>query len=158
MNVRFVCPQCETPVRVDLPGRAEWQCPGCDHLGPAHACAGPGTLACCAACGNAELYRRKDFPHGLGLSILAVACVASVIPHWLYRPVWTWVILLGSVVIDGLLYLCVGDVVVCYRCDAHHRGFPANPEHRPFELTIQERYRQERIRRELAAAKNRERV
>jgi hypothetical protein len=42
----------------------------------------------------------------------------------------------------------VGDVVVCYRCDAHHRGFAPNPNQHPFELRIGERYRQERLRRE----------
>jgi hypothetical protein len=38
--------------------------------------------------------------------------------------------------------------VVCYRCDAHYKGFKATDEHKPFELTVGERYRQERIRRE----------
>jgi hypothetical protein len=42
----------------------------------------------------------------------------------------------------------VGDALVCYRCNAHYRGLAASPEHRPFELVIGERYRQERIRRE----------
>ena len=38
--------------------------------------------------------------------------------------------------------------IVCYRCHAHYRGFAASAEHKPFELTIHERYRQERLRRE----------
>ena len=63
------------------------------------------------------------------------------------RPL-LWMILIGSAVIDGLLYLWVGDVVVCYRCLAHHRGVPVTAENPPFELGIAERYRQERIRRE----------
>ena len=48
----------------------------------------------------------------------------------------TWAILIGSALIDGVLYLCVGDAIVCYRCGGHFRGFHANAEHKPFELTI----------------------
>ena len=63
----------------------------------------------------------------------------------LYRPSWAWAVLLGSAAFDGLLYGLVGDVVVCYRCGAQHRGLGSSCN-RPFELTIHERYRQERIR------------
>ena len=42
----------------------------------------------------------------------------------------------------------VGDAVVCYRCNAHYRGVVPRDAHRPYELVIGERYRQERIRRE----------
>jgi hypothetical protein len=147
VNVRFACPGCEQTARAELAGPVEWTCPACDHLlrlpatadAPAHAC---------AVCGNPELYRKKDFPHGLGIGILALACLGSVIPYALHRPGWTWAILIGSAVLDGLLYLCVGDVSVCYRCGAEHRGLPAGVKHPPFELSIAERYRQEKIRRE----------
>jgi hypothetical protein len=48
----------------------------------------------------------------------------------------------------------VGDVSVCYRCGAEYRGFPVNPEHKPFELSVGERYRQEKIRREQLRTEN----
>ncbi len=150
MNVRFNCPACQTPARVDVPAPAEWQCPGCDHWLPLPTIEPACPLSRCLVCGNPELYKKKDFPHGLGLTILTIACVASVIPYWLYMPWLTWTILIGSAALDGLLYLWVGDVVVCYRCQAHHRGFPSQPGQPPFELTIHERYRQERLRREMA--------
>ena len=35
-------------------------------------------------CGNGELYKKKDFPHGLGMAILALACLASTLTYWLY--------------------------------------------------------------------------
>ena len=54
----------------------------------------------------------------------------------------------GSAAFDGLLYLWVKDVIVCYRCGAEHRGSEAKPAHAPFELTTHERYRQERLRKE----------
>jgi hypothetical protein len=148
VNVTFSCPECACPARVALPGPTEWQCPQCDHLLPLAADAAEVVLSRCAVCGNQELYKKKDFPHWLGLTILTVACLGSVIPYWLYHQWWTWAILIGSAAFDGLLYLAVGDVIVCYRCQAHYRGCRPNPEHKAYELGIAERYRQERLRRE----------
>ncbi|HXG09897.1 MAG TPA: hypothetical protein VNK04_08925 [Gemmataceae bacterium] len=148
MNIRFDCPECGWPRRADLPGSAESRCPFCDHLLPLPAELGREPLPLCASCGNHELYKKKDFPHWLGISILTAACLAFLVLMGLYRPWWAWAVLLGSAAFDGLLYLWVGDVVVCYRCGAEYRGFPPNPGHGPFELGIGERYRQERIRRE----------
>jgi DNA-directed RNA polymerase subunit RPC12/RpoP len=153
VNVQFVCPECEAPARLELSHRTEWQCPACDHLLLLRVLEN-NTLPACAVCGNSELYKKKNFPHWLGLTILAVACLGSIIPYWLYHQWLTWTILIGSAIFDGLLYLWVGDVVVCYRCNAHCRGLISEDAHKPFELGIAERYRQERLRlRELHAAK-----
>jgi hypothetical protein len=146
MNVRFNCPDCEQPRRAAVPG--ESRCLSCGHTLRLPAELGHGPLPSCAVCGNAELYRKKDFPHWLGMTILAVACLAFLGLMGLHRPWLAWAVLLGSAAFDGLLYLWVRDAVVCYRCGAEYRGLPANPEHGPFELGIGERYRQERIRRE----------
>jgi hypothetical protein len=107
----------------------------------------PDELSACALCGNPELYKKKDFPHWLGLTILAAACLAFLAAHALYWPWIAWSILIISAVIDGLLYLAVGDVIVCYRCGAQHRGVRPGVHHQPFELGVAERYRQERLRR-----------
>ena len=80
--------------------------------------------------------------------LLVTACIGFLIANYLYQQWLAWGILLGSALIDALLYLAVSDVVVCYRCDAHHAGFAPNPAHRPFELSVGERYRQEKLRRE----------
>ena len=146
MNIRFPCPVCEYPARVELTGPAEWRCPRCDHILKLPA-ADPA-LPACVVCGNRELYKKKDFPHALGMAILVGACLASTVTYFLYDKWLTWAILIGTAVFDGALYLLVGDAVVCYRCDAHYRGLPATAAHQPFELTVHERYRQERIRRE----------
>jgi hypothetical protein len=129
---------------VDAARAVDWQCPGCDHR--LHLPAAGPALEQCSVCGNRELYKKKDFPHWLGMSILVGACAVSVFTYGWYEPVWTWVILIGSALFDGLLYLWVGDVIVCYRCHAHYRGFQATTAHQPYELTTGERYRQERIR------------
>jgi hypothetical protein len=105
-------------------------------------------LNACALCGEAELYRKKDFPHWLGMLLLVIACLAFLVTNYLYQQWLAWAILLASAVVDGLLYLAVRDVVVCYRCGTQHRGFAPNPAHGSFELSIGERYRQEQLRRE----------
>lgn len=148
MHIRFACPICEYPARAELPGPASWQCPACDHLLALHADTGDGPAATCALCGNRELYKKKDFPQWLGLTILTVACLAFLVLKALYHQWWAWAILIGSAAFDGLLYLWVKDVVVCYRCGAHYRGVSPGPAHLPFELGVAERYRQERLRRE----------
>jgi hypothetical protein len=109
---------------------------------------GAGSGSACLICGNPELYKKKNFPHWLGLSILVVSCLAFMVLELLYHQWWAWAILLGSAVFDGLLYLWVGDVVVCYRCHAHYRGGMPVPALQPHDLGIAERYRQERLRRE----------
>jgi hypothetical protein len=147
VKILFCCPVCQFPGQLSLPGRPEWQCPKCDHgvrvpteIDPA--------LTACPLCGGPELYKKKDFPHKLGMGILVAACLASSITTLLYQWWLTWGILIGSAAFDGILYLLVKDVVVCYRCHAHFRGVPAQGHHQPFELTVHERYRQEKLRRD----------
>jgi hypothetical protein len=128
--------------------KSEWHCPRCDHIVRLATSEPDTTLHACALCGNGELYKKKDFPHSLGMAILGLACLASTLTYWLYSKWWTWTILIGSAAFDGILYLWVKDAVVCYRCNAHYRGIPPGSAHAPFELTIHERYRQERARLE----------
>jgi len=147
VNVAFNCPGCGHPGQWSQPALHIWHCSECDRrLQPVLATeAGPYT---CAVCGGTELYRKKAFPHWLGMLLLLVACTGFLIAHSMYMQWLAWGILLGSAMIDGLLYLAVGDVVVCYRCDAQHRGVPAGPSIESYELGIGERFRQEKQRRE----------
>jgi hypothetical protein len=64
-----------------------------------------------------------------------------------------WGILLGSAAFDGILYLFVGDALICYRCLSRHTGLLRHKSYDPFDLATAEKYRQERLRRELAAKK-----
>lgn len=148
MNVRFLCPNCEYPARVNLPGPGLWQCPACDHRLQLDGEIDKNHVPQCVVCGNTELYKKKDFPHRLGMTVLVLACITSFITYLWYQKILTWGILIGTAVFDGLLYMLVGDVIVCYRCQAHYRGLNRNSDHQPFDLGIGERYRQEQIRRE----------
>ena len=150
MNLRFNCPECGRPERLDSPGPATWHCPECGTAAdlPPDALTADGALSRCAFCGNAQLYRMKDFPQWLGMSILTLACGSFfVLAVGFYQYNLAWAILLGSAAIDGLIYWIVGDVLVCYRCGARHRGVPSRAFD-PHELAIAEKYRQERIRKE----------
>jgi hypothetical protein len=127
-------------------------CPACGHLTtvarPATTETSEGIVVQnCAACGGHELYKKKAFPHWLGMSILVGACLGFVVLNAYRLQWWAWVVLLVSAAVDALLYLAVKDVVVCYRCYAHHRGL-GRSGNKPFELIVHERYRQERLRRE----------
>src|SRR5579862_8846317 len=94
VNIRFLCPVCECPGQVRPPDRNDWQCPQCDHL--VQAAAVDFQLPTCTLCGCHELYKKKDFPHKLGMGILVVACLASSLTTLFYQWYWTWGILIGS--------------------------------------------------------------
>ena len=146
MNVTLACPSCDQPSATPIEQACDWQCPACDHR--LHLSAAEVELPTCVVCGCHEFYKRKDFPQWLGMTILIAACVLSVLTYYWYEKWWTWSILIGSAIIDGGMFLMVGDVLVCYRCQAHYRGFTTTAAHLPFEITIGERYRQEKIRQE----------
>ncbi len=146
MHVVFACPACDQPARLDASIPSDWQCAHCEHRQHVPAC-DPALPSCCV-CGCHELYRKKDFPHTLGMTILIAAFAASVVTYARYEPWLTWTILIGTAAFDIALYCFVGDAFVCYRCQAHFKGFPKTVPHGPFELTTGERYRQELLRKQ----------
>jgi hypothetical protein len=97
-----------------------------------------------------DLYIQKDFPQGLGLFIVGVGFAISTV-FWYYEmPIPAYLVLVVSIVLDLVMYHLVGDVTICYRCLCQLRGDGSNPQgrFRTFDLSIGERYRQERIRAE----------
>jgi hypothetical protein len=152
VNVTFACPACDQPARTSCDQASDWQCRSCDQR--LHLNAAEPTLPTCVVCGNHELYKKKDFPQWLGMSILVGALILSTITYASYQKWWSWSFLIGSAIIDGVMYLLVGDAMVCYRCQAHYRGAAKDHAHQPFEITIGERYRQERMRKEQMKAKS----
>ncbi len=134
MSLAFVCDGCDRPVihAVDRAGDAT-DCPGC---GMRHVLrVGADTVAArrvdrCLRCGLDRLYVQKDFNRKLGLGVFAVAALLSV-------PTWGLSLLVATLVDCGLYYL-LGDVSICYRCLAQHRGFVKNPAHGAFDLHVAE--------------------
>jgi hypothetical protein len=149
MKLRIPCPECRHWTVTEEVAAGRWPCAGCGFaIVAVPQTVNASELHHCRVCGNEELYVQKDFPHWLGMGILVAACAASVVTYALHWITATWIILIGSAVLDGIMYLAMGNVTVCYRCRTHHRGFPPNAKHGPFNLATGEKYRQERIRRQ----------
>jgi hypothetical protein len=92
------------------------------------------------------LYVRKDFPQRLGAAIVLGGFAASCVTWHFYYVTATFGILLASFLADALLYLLVGECLVCYACRSEYRGLAGLREHQRFSLETFERYRQQAAR------------
>jgi hypothetical protein len=148
MHVTFVCSRCEALNRSELAGPpGTLGCASCGHeLAPRGTAPRDDRIAECVLCGTPDLYVQKDFPHTLGLSIVAACILLSSVALFLHRSLLALGIILASLPLDAAIYYLVGDITICYRCLAQYRGVRRNPEQRAFDLGVGERYRQERIR------------
>jgi uncharacterized protein (DUF983 family) len=128
-SVHFLCPKCEQRLAREAgePPRA------CEHCGTESSVVAPlESVERCAACGHEELYFQKDFNRTTGIALVAVGAV--------FVP-WTWGLsLLAVTVLDYIVWRVVKDVIVCYQCQAVHRGYPPNPALKPFDLVIHDRH------------------
>mgnify|MGYP006969495226 CR=1 FL=1 len=61
-------------------------------------------------------------------------------------PSWPSLVLLAFAFADLLLYTFKKDVLVCYRCHARYADAGSEVERSKFDLSLNERYRQEAIR------------
>lgn len=86
----------------------------------------------CPACDGAQLYVQRDFNQKAGLAVVIVGAVLAPFTHYLS--------LVAAALIDAALYSLLAEIAVCYRCEAHFRGFRRNPAHEPFDLHIAEQY------------------
>jgi hypothetical protein len=146
MRLTFCCPACSRTVATAV--TPESPSVGCDcgwrrPLSP-QAWDGPHPGQC-LACGNADLWRQKDFPQRLGLVVIAVQVVLTTLFWSWRRPVWTYSTLIVFAVLDMILFAILPDVLVCYRCRARH-GTSGGDDRTTFDLETAERYRQERLR------------
>jgi hypothetical protein len=114
---RGACRSCSASVTVDVP----------ETLRASH------VLEACPACGNGLLYVQRDFNQKVGLGVVVVG--AALAP---FTPFYAS--LFAAAAIDAGLYALLPDVTVCYRCQAHMRGFARNPAHHAFDLHLAEQY------------------
>jgi hypothetical protein len=130
-SVHYLCPKCETRLgRVaSEPARP---CDRCGQPSDVVARAAGSVITSCAACGHDQLYFNKDFNRTTGIALVAVGAV--------FVP-WTYGLsLLGVTILDYIVWRMVKDVIVCYECQAVHRGYPANPSLKPFDLVVHDRH------------------
>jgi hypothetical protein len=128
-SVHFLCPKCEQRL-----ARAAGDPPrACEHCGAETPVVAPlEKVERCAACEHDELYFQKDFNRTTGVALVAVGAV--------FVP-WTYGIsLLAVTILDYIVWRVVKDVIVCYQCQAVHRGYPPNPAIQPFDLVVHDRH------------------
>lgn len=150
MELTFECPQCKAVNRTqDAQACKQFKCQSCGYLRQAHENSISAEGLChCPYCGNDKLYVQKDFPQGLGLAIV-IAGFAWATYHWyMIQPLAAYGVLLGSALLDMILWKKVPDVVICYRCVSQMRGPDIKPIGRflPFHIEVGETFRQERMR------------
>lgn len=141
--IQFICPRCANGSGVELTHETDrLTCPNCDWEQLQSV-----STAACPVCGCDDMWRQKNFSQALGLTMVALAAGLSTIAWWYYEPVWALGILLFFALIDWVLYMVMPDVLVCYRCRSRISGLPEEAEVPKFNLEVQERYRQEAIRK-----------
>jgi hypothetical protein len=117
MQITYACPHCEQSTRADV-GEDSTHL-ACLHCGDERAVP-PGAATAeavsrCLVCPSEELFLRKDFPQGLGVTIVAVGLAASCIPWYFHSWYGTFAILFATALLDVVLYLTMGDMLQCYR-------------------------------------------
>lgn len=133
-EIAFRCPDCGDEAVCGLDGRG--RCPACGAtptLEIPEEMASGGMSSFCPACQGKQLYTQSDFNQKAGLLIVIVGAVlAPFTPYYSSLAVAT--------LIDAALYRVLPHITICYRCQAHFRGFRRNPEHEAFDLHITEQY------------------
>jgi hypothetical protein len=123
LPTEHTCPECPSPVSVSKEGRLTEG----------------GAVRACLACGCDRLWVEKDLSLPAGCMIFLVGAAVSVVLFILGYNEEAIAFLLGVVLVDVIMYLLAGRRSVCYRCEAKHRGFPLNPDHRGYEHGIGEK-------------------
>jgi hypothetical protein len=146
MLIRFACPRCEQPAQVE-PVDSAITCPHCNLTvqSPPDAW-DDGRLKRCLVCPSTDLFTRKDFPQGLGVTIVVIGFALSCVTWFNYWVMATFAVLFATALADFALYLIVGDSLVCYRCHTEYRQLPEQGGYSAFDLETHERYRQQAAR------------
>jgi hypothetical protein len=130
-SVHFLCLSCEQRLGRD----ADESSRPCDFCGATNAVVAPdgdAVIDRCVACGHEGLYFQKDFNRKTGIALVVLG---SIFVPWTYG-----LSLLGVTILDYIVWRIVKDVIVCYECQAVHRGYAANPSLKPFDLVIHDRH------------------
>lgn len=130
-SVHFLCPSCDARLAREA-GETARPCERCGAQSNVVAPAADSLIDRCAACGHDQLYFQKDFNRTTGIALVVVG---SIFVPWTYG-----LSLLGVTILDYVVWRMVKDVIVCYRCQAVHRGYPPNSALRPFDLVTHDRH------------------
>lgn len=154
MRVSFDCPKCIKPVVNDAVAIGnDLNCAGCGwtkavDAGSLH----DGSPTSCLVCGCSDLWRQKDFSAKLGVTIVGIGVAISTWFMMNMQPELSLGTLMVFALADMVLYGVMKDRLVCYRCHACYRNVPQTDRVAVFDLEVNERYRQEAIRKREAEA------
>lgn len=84
-------------------------------------------------CGAAHLYRQKDFNRKWGLALVALGVIFA---YWTYG-----ISLVVVTLLDWVISRRVKEVATCYRCQVVFRDTPLIADVAPFDLELQDYYR-----------------
>jgi DNA-directed RNA polymerase subunit RPC12/RpoP len=133
-EIAFRCPGCGGEASAGLDGHGH--CSGCGAATTLELSASlrEGHMVDrCPACGGGQLYVQRDFNQKMGLAVVvAGAALAPFTPYYAS--------LFVAALVDASLYMLLPEITICYRCQAHFRGFTRNPAHQAFDLHTAEQY------------------
>ena len=127
-SVHFLCKTCGARVAREF-GEAARPCERCRAPNDVVA---PAAIERCAACGHDELYFQKDFNRATGITLVVIGAILA--------PFTYFISLLLVTILDWTIWHLVKNVVVCYRCQAVHRGYDVPPKVKPFDLATHDRH------------------
>lgn len=133
-EIAFHCPGCGAEAVAGRDGAGS--CPRCGRGVPlaVAGCFGPeGEVERCPVCQGRQLYVQRDFNQKAGLAVVVLG--AALAP---FTPYYSSLFVAAAV--DAALYAVLPEITICYRCQAHFRGFRRNPRHQPFDLHLAEQY------------------
>jgi DNA-directed RNA polymerase subunit RPC12/RpoP len=133
-EIAFACPACGKEACAGLDGRA--RCGDCgkeSQLTLSASLRDERVVDACPACGGRQLYLQRDFNQRVGLAIVVLGGLLAP-----FTPFYSSLIVAAA--IDAALYALLPEIAVCYRCQAHFRGFRRNPAHQAFDLHVAEQY------------------
>lgn len=130
-SVHFLCSQCESRLAREAtePSRP---CDSCQQATEVVAPPAATLIESCAACGHDQLYFQKDFNRRTGIALVVVGAVLA--------PFTYFISLAAVTILDYVIWRIVKNVIVCYQCQAVHRGYPQSPAIQPFDLVIHDRH------------------
>jgi len=133
-EIAFACPACGAEATAGLDGRGTCRkCGSEPAIEPSPSLRDERTVDRCPACQGEQLYVQRDFNQRAGLAIVVGgAALAPFTPYYAS--------LFAAAALDALLYTLLPEITVCYRCQAHFRGFRRNPRHEAFDLHVAEQY------------------
>jgi hypothetical protein len=131
MSVHFLCPKCETRLARES-GEAARPCERCGASNDVAAPPADAVIGRCAACGHDELYFQKDFNRATGITLVVIGAVLAPFTYFISLAVVT--------ILDWIIWRMVKNVIVCYRCQAVHRGYDVPPSIKPFDLATHDRH------------------